>query len=325
MLIISLNFIERELIEMSLFNYDSNMSGIYRAIMLEPYQDKIKVYIPSITNNRIPCPLYTDGTLNKSIYETNIDSYLSASWAVPKSINNTGEMCWVVFESGNINYPTIVGYIKDEIVINAYSDNVTNSLPELYDNNYTFSANGVTKDIVFTSSRTNTMEYLVLHSVAAPGATASSIINGLKNQGLGIHGIVTSEGVIQTAEWNVRLGHIGPMFNGTSIGFEMLESPYVYYDSGWNGQLKHDHIEEIKSFHDSIYNHAVNIFAQLSKELNISIDKILSHNEISHIPNSGTDHGDPESLWNTFKNEFQDSKWTMDGFRSNVEKVKNTL
>ena len=99
---------------MSLFNYDSNMSGIYRCIVLESDTSTYtsRVYIPGILNNNIPCPIYTDGTINESIYRKNINSYSIASWCVA-GINvpfsyDSGSQAYVMFEAGNINYPVIL-------------------------------------------------------------------------------------------------------------------------------------------------------------------------------------------------------------------------
>ena len=101
---------------MALYNYDQAMSGIYRAILLRSSSDpNARVYIPSILNNNIPCPVYNDGMLNETVYKNNINSYLiatfcnfelasSSSFAIP---------CWVTFETGNINYPIVVGYFAN--------------------------------------------------------------------------------------------------------------------------------------------------------------------------------------------------------------------
>ena len=99
---------------MPLYNYDSNMSGIYKCIVLESDTTNYtsRVYIPSITKNNIPCPLYNDGTINETIYQQNINSYPIASWCVA-GINvpfsfNAGAQAYVMFEAGNINYPVIL-------------------------------------------------------------------------------------------------------------------------------------------------------------------------------------------------------------------------
>ena len=101
---------------MALYNYDQGMSGIYRAILLRSSSDpNARVYIPSILNNSIPCPVYNDGTINETIYQQNINGYpiatfcnfelsSSSAFAIP---------CWVTFETGNINYPIIIGYFAN--------------------------------------------------------------------------------------------------------------------------------------------------------------------------------------------------------------------
>ena len=101
---------------MALYNYDQAMSGIYRAILLRSSSDpNARVYIPSILNNNIPCPVYNDGMLNETVYKNNINSYpiatfcnfelaSSSSFAIP---------CWVTFETGNINYPIVIGYFAN--------------------------------------------------------------------------------------------------------------------------------------------------------------------------------------------------------------------
>ena len=111
---------------MSLYNYDSAMKGIYRAILLtNDTSNNARLYIPSICNNSIPCPLYSDGSLNTSVYNNNINSYFQARWVNPNlsqlSSASGPVACWVIFENGNINYPVIVAYFSNAVLTGSLS------------------------------------------------------------------------------------------------------------------------------------------------------------------------------------------------------------
>ena len=111
---------------MPLYNYDSAMKGIYRAILLtNDTSNNARLYIPSICNNSIPCPLYSDGSLNTSVYNNNINSYFQARWVNPNlsqlSSASGPVACWVIFENGNINYPVIIAYFSNVVLTGALS------------------------------------------------------------------------------------------------------------------------------------------------------------------------------------------------------------
>ena len=101
---------------MALYNYDQGLSGIYRAILLRSSSDpNARVYIPSLFKNTIPCPVYTDGMLNEIIYKENINSYPIVNFCNFELSSSTSFAisCWVTFETGNINYPIIIGYFAN--------------------------------------------------------------------------------------------------------------------------------------------------------------------------------------------------------------------
>ena len=107
---------------MPLFNNDSQLKGIYRAILLSnDLSNNARVYIPSILNNNIPCPIYSDGQLNPSVYNENINSYPIARWVNPNlaqlSSTSGAVACWVIFEDGNINYPVIIAYFSNTVLM----------------------------------------------------------------------------------------------------------------------------------------------------------------------------------------------------------------
>lgn len=301
-----------------MINNDSNVNGIYRAIIIN--RGTLKVYVPSIATFK----LFENNSLTiiEEVYEKCKDILPSAQWCVPNMeamVCDEIHPCWVVFECGDYKRPIIMGFVGKGIKYNAISNigfnNPNNFIPG--------DISGATKNIKFTGHGIINPTYLILHSIAGPSESANAIINVLQNQGLGIHGIITNNGIIQTAEWNTLQYHAGNRANFVAIGLEMLECENIKWNkTTWVPSWTDDN--RVKTYHDAIYNNAVNIYATLANMFNIPTSNILSHRE-SHYKLGATNHGDPESLWNQFNIKWSDSKWTMDGFRSNVDKVRQTL
>lgn len=181
----------------------------------------------------------------------------------------------------------------------------------------------ITRNIMFQSKGSNSMEYLVLHTSCAPGVSAQRIAEIVGDQGLSIHGVISNTGVLQTAEWESKCWHCGSG-NSRSIGFEQCESGKIKWNSNATVPSWSDSDNDvIKEYHDAMYNQAVAVFAFLSNKYNIPSSKVVSHKEIAEIF-GGSDHADPEELWIHFVKRWGDNKYTMDAFREAVEKAKSS-
>lgn len=297
-----------------LMNSDTSTSGLYRAILTYDGVDA-KVYIPSLSH---PNQATSKDALFKAIF---------SSFEMKKTALIGQSPCWITFENGNSRRAIIVGYFGNGIrsIAGGGSDSENNDMGD-FDNPNNFTPgdiSGTTKNIVFNGHGTITPTYLVLHTIAGPNESASAIVNVLANKNLGIHGIISNTGVIQTAEWNSKQYHAGNGANSVSIGLEMLECENIKWNqTTWIPSWTDD--TRVKNYHDSVYNNAVNIYAALANMFNIPTENIISHKE-AHSKLGATNHGDPESLWNEFNKKWQDSKWTMNGFRDNVDKVRKML
>lgn len=180
----------------------------------------------------------------------------------------------------------------------------------------------VRKNIIFHPSGKNTMKHIVLHTSCAPGLSAERIARVVQNQGLSVHGVIDDVGVMQTAEFDALCRHCG---NGNqySFGFEQTEHKAIKWNKNATKCTWDDKDQSaIKSYHDKLYANAVALFASLCKKYHISPNDILSHKEIAK-KYGGSDHGDPEELWDVFRTKFGDNKWTMNAFRNNVRKAMN--
>ena len=188
-----------------------------------------------------------------------------------------------------------------------------------------YSANvTIDKNIMFSGHGSNTMEYIVLHTSCAPGSSCENICKFVKSKGCGVHGCIDDKRVLQTGNYKDLLYHCGGG-NKYSFGFEQTESKYIKWNSNatvpsWDSS----HNKDVKEYHDKVYANAVALFAYLGKKYNIDPSHMISHKEVSKKW-GGTDHADPEELWDHFKTRFNDNKWTMDSFRANVRKAMDSM
>lgn len=89
------------------------VGGIYKAILLSEDIDSVQVFIPAICNDDSINPINSNGTINETVYQKNKSLYPKCNWCAPNKeaqIHKAGDICWVVFDSGKIEFPTIVGY-----------------------------------------------------------------------------------------------------------------------------------------------------------------------------------------------------------------------
>lgn len=315
-------------------NYLVNMgqmsSGIYRAYVIK--RGDYRCFIPGLMNKNI---LNDSGQLDLDIYDKikeTLPRALFNSEAIKNLVDEDKAIsCLVVFENGNNNNPRVMGFFGNSVKsVGGNFTNINNDFSNISEDT-SFGLTGINingvnirKNIMFNDSRTNSHQYLVIHTSVGPGATAQSIANSVKNQGLSVHGVIDDNGVLQTAEWTTRCAHCGNG-NNVSIGFEQTESKHIKWNNKtWVPSWNSAYDAEVRSYHDKLYNNAVNLFASLAKEYNIPADNCISHKEIAGIY-GGSDHTDPESLWNVFRDVFNDNKWTMNGFRNNIRGVMNKL
>lgn len=95
-----------------LINTDSNLSGIFRVIIIYKVGDEqSRIFIPGQVVN----PLNSDGTLNEAVFEENKLVYPLATWnskpmrdLIPEDKVLPG---WIVYESGDAKRPIIIGYL----------------------------------------------------------------------------------------------------------------------------------------------------------------------------------------------------------------------
>ena len=320
-----------------LMNQDFMSGGVYRAFIIK--RSDSRVFIPGLCDKNI---LDSNGDISNEEFEKikkMLPLALYNSPEIEKLLDDKPTPCFVAFENGNMKRPIVIGYFGKGVksvpgsggsgTSSGSSSGGTSSGNSNYDPtlglvNYTINNVSIRKNIMFTSSNKNSCQYLVIHTSCGPGASAQSIADSVKNQGLSIHGVIDDSGVLQTADWTTKCAHCGNG-NGVSIGFEQTEHSAIKWNQKtWVPSWSSSSNEAVKSYHDKLYNNAVALFASLSKQFDIPIENCISHNEIAK-KFGGSDHSDPESLWNVFRDKFKDDKWTMTGFRNNIREVRNNL
>lgn len=315
-----------------LIDQDYMSGGVYRAYVIK--RSDSRVFIPGLTNKNI---LDSNGDISNEEFERikeTLPKPLYNSEEIMKLLDDKPTPCFVAFENGNAKRPIVLAYFGkgvksvpgsggSESSSSSTGNNSSNTDPTIGLINQTINGVNIRKNIIFTSSNKNSCQYLVIHTSCGPGASAQSIANSVKNQGLSIHGVIDDNGVLQTAEWTTKCAHCGNG-NSVSIGFEQTEHSAIKWNTktwvpSWDNSMN----TAVKVYHDKLYSNAVGLFATLAKQFNIPPENCISHKEIAGIY-GGSDHSDPESLWDVFKNKFNDDKWTMTGFRNNIrETIKN--
>lgn len=161
---------------------------------------------------------------------------------------------------------------------------------------------------------------LVLHSVGAAQPKAENIAAYFDNANTEAcaQAVLQADGtVLQLMPWNYRAWHVGGDANNTHVGVEMTEPGLdaIYYDKYYTLHI----VDRGKAlaFVERTYAVAVELFAELCRQFGLNPTKngvILSHSEC-YKRGIGSNHGDPEHLWNAVGSGF-----TMDGFRKDVKK-----
>lgn len=184
--------------------------------------------------------------------------------------------------------------------------------------NPSYYANEVQQDYRYVDFQRYGAKGGVLHSIGCPQPSAQLIANNFNrsNAEASVHAVLQADGlVVQTMPWNYRAWHVGGAANNTHIGVEMTEPDCIWYDKD-NGYKLHilDHDRALAHVR-ATYPVAVELFARLCAENGwnpLEDGVILSHKEC-HARGLGSNHGDPEHLWDALNTGY-----TMDKFRADV-------
>lgn len=110
----------------NLYSNDKQLTGIYRAFIVQSNNAEATVYIPAL--HRDQCPFSTCGVVNPPTSSTNPagkslilkqSDYPTAqlsSWRCRPELHS-GDAVLVSFENGDSNYPVIVGYLGDVLPV----------------------------------------------------------------------------------------------------------------------------------------------------------------------------------------------------------------
>ena len=185
-------------------------------------------------------------------------------------------------------------------------------------NNPSYRANEVQQDYRYTDFQRYGAKGAVLHSIGVQQPSAQAIANNFDrvNAEASVHAVLQADGlVVQTMPWNYRAWHVGGAANNTHVGVEMTEPDCIWYDEKNGYKLHINDYAKATEFVKATYAVAVELFARLCAENNwnpLEDGVILSHKEC-HARGIGSNHGDPEHLWDALNTGY-----TMDKFRADV-------
>ncbi len=164
----------------------------------------------------------------------------------------------------------------------------------------------------------------VLHSIGSPQPSAKVIADYFNSPEVeaSVHAVIQADGVCyQLAPWNYRMWHVGGSANNTHIGIEMTEPDCIWYDEKNGYKLHIEDRERALAHVRKTYSVAVELFAGLCETFGwnpLEDGVLLSHKEC-HARGLGSNHGDPEHLWDALGTGY-----TMDTFRTAVaEKMRD--
>ena len=164
----------------------------------------------------------------------------------------------------------------------------------------------------------------VLHSIGSPQPSAKVIADYFNSPEVeaSVHAVIQADGdCYQLAPWNYRMWHVGGSANNTHIGIEMTEPDCILYDEKNGYKLHIEDRERALAHVRKTYSVAVELFAGLCEKFGwnpLEDGVLLSHKEC-HARGLGSNHGDPEHLWDALATGY-----TMDTFRAAVaEKMRD--
>ena len=158
----------------------------------------------------------------------------------------------------------------------------------------------------------------VLHSIGSPQPSAKVIADYFDSQNAeaSVHAVIQADGVCyKLAPWNFRMWHVGGNANNTHSGIEMTEPDCIWYDEKNGYKLHIEDRERALAHVRKTYSAAVELFAGLCEEFgwNPMEDGVLLSHKECHARGLGSNHGDPEHLWDALGTGY-----TMDTFRAAV-------
>ena len=165
----------------------------------------------------------------------------------------------------------------------------------------------------------------VLHSIGTPQPSAKVIADYFDNPNVeaSVHRVLQADGqCYQLAPDNFRMWHGGGSVNNTHMGIEMTEPDCISYDPKNGYKLTVLNRSKALEHVTKTYACAVELFADLSIQHGwdpLEDGVILSHKEC-YERGIGSNHGDPEHLWDAL-----DTGFTMDTFRRDVAKKVQEL
>lgn len=179
----------------------------------------------------------------------------------------------------------------------------------------------VTQNPLYRSPTKIPVRKLVLHSVGCPQPSAAVFARQWQTARYFAHAVLQADGTVyQTMPWDYLCYHVGTA-NAYSIGVEMTEPDCIRYTRG--ATFTCSNWDRAAAQVSGTYQTAVELFAKLCEEFGLDpYNDIMSHNEAGKM-GIGTDHVDPEHLWNQLGMGY-----TMDGFRTDVAATiaaKNTV
>ncbi|WOO36721.1 peptidoglycan recognition family protein [Anaerocolumna sp. AGMB13020] len=179
----------------------------------------------------------------------------------------------------------------------------------------------MTRNRCYSSPVTITVKKLVLHSLGVAQPDSNVIFNKMNTNSamVSVHGFIEADRIVQTLPWNYKGWHVGSGLKGTynncTIGIELCEPKGHTYNGGT--MVNYD-VNANKAYFTKVYNNAVQLFAMLSKELELDpIKDILCHCEVYSL-GYGSNHADVMQ-W------FPRHKKSMDTFRADVSKEINYI
>lgn len=179
----------------------------------------------------------------------------------------------------------------------------------------------LTKSDCYRTGRKINIQGIVLHSIGVGQPDPTVFVRNWNRPGInkGVHAFIGDKGLVyQTLPWNHRAWHIGGAANNTHIGVEMTEPAGIKYTGGSRFVFNSSDLPRIQAHVRAAYRTSVELFAFLCKQYGLNPLKdgvIISHTE-GWKRGLGSNHGDPEHLWNQTKVGF-----TMSGFRKDVQKA----
>ncbi len=158
----------------------------------------------------------------------------------------------------------------------------------------------------------------VLHSIGTPQPSGKVIGDYFDSPSVeaSVHMVLEPGGLCyRLAPNNYRMWHVGGSANNTHLGIEMTEPREISYDPSKGYRVTILDEDAVRAHVKATYHRAVELFAQLCREYGwdpLQDGVILSHKEC-YARGLGSNHGDPEHLWDALKTGY-----TMDTFRSDV-------